>query len=190
MLLKLEQILEDGLVLDEPVGVAFVASALESQGPANGFKARGGFQLRAELHKVSGGVLLHARFGADVTAPCKRCLADVPVSLPIDFTLNLVPEAMIREELEGGKTDDDHGAPRVGSFSLQDADEELFDGRTIDLDPILREQVLLALPMNVVCREECKGLCATCGKDLNEGPCSCQPRVDPRWTALRNIKLN
>jgi uncharacterized protein len=188
MVVKIEEITGEGLVLDEPMPAALVASALESDSHSTGFRARRGFDLHAELNKVSGGVLLRAKFRTEVVAPCKRCLADVSVPLSVDFTLNLIPKSMV----QGGELgDDDERGERAGSFLLPDADEEVFDGRTIDLDPILREQVLLALPMNVVCRDDCKGLCPMCGKDLNEGACACEPRVgDPRLAVLKNIKLN
>jgi len=53
----------------------------------------------------------------------------------------------------------------------------------------VREQILLALPSRRLCREECKGLCPTCGADLNAGRCDCEQReVDPRWSALAELK--
>jgi uncharacterized protein len=55
----------------------------------------------------------------------------------------------------------------------------------IDLRQALREEVLLALPQFVECRPDCKGLCPTCGANLNEGPCGCGKAPDPRWDALR-----
>jgi uncharacterized protein len=190
MVVKIEEIKEDGLVLDEPIPAALLSSALEEEGRSTGFRTARGFDLHAELHRVSGSVLLRGKFQAQVTAPCKRCLADVSVSLPVDFTLNLVPKSRLQDE-QTEAAEDDGRAERVGSFAPDDANQEVFDGRTIDLDPILREQVLLALPMNVVCREDCKGLCPTCGKDRNEGSCGCEPRaVDPRLAALKDIKLN
>jgi uncharacterized protein len=190
MVVKIEQISEDGLVLDEPISAALLTSALESGGRALDFRAQRGSQLHAELNKVSGSVLLRGRFAADMMTSCKRCLADVSVPVSADFTLNLVPKSLIRGDSVSEK-EDDGGPARVGSFDLSDADAELFNGRTIDLDPILREQVLLALPMNVVCREDCKGLCPSCGRDLNEGPCQCESQTgDPRLAVLRNIKLN
>ena len=99
---------------------------------------------------------------------------------------------MRREEEEGGVESVRGGeGESEGSFDLQDTDEEVFDGKTIDLDPIVREQVLLALPMGVVCREDCQGLCAQCGQNLNEKKCGCEQRViDPRLAALKDIKLN
>ena len=54
---------------------------------------------------------------------------------------------------------------------------------------MLREQILLAVPLRVLCIEECKGLCPHCGKNLNEGQCSCaEPLEDPRWAALKDIR--
>jgi DUF177 domain-containing protein len=191
MVVTIEQIGADGLVLDQPIRAALVTAALESDGRSTGFKAAGEFQLHAELQKVSGSVLLRGRFEAPLVAPCKRCLTEVQVALPVEFILNLVPESKVRDKSERDGGEDDEGGPNVGSFALETADQELFDGRTIDLDPILKEQVLLALPMNVLCREDCKGLCPTCGKDLNEAQCACEPRPkDPRLAALKNIKLN
>jgi len=189
----IEQIHPDGLVLEKPITAELLSTALTEGGRAAEFRAQTGFSVHAEFQKVGRGVLLRARFKAEFVGTCKRCLADVPLGVPVDFTLNLIPEVNARKdeaEDEAGK-DDDGQAPVAGSFALNDADEEVFDGRNIELDPILREQVLLALPMSVVCREDCKGLCPSCGKDLNEGACGCRPPVtDPRLAVLKNIKIN
>ncbi|MDC0708996.1 DUF177 domain-containing protein [Stigmatella sp. ncwal1] len=194
MVVKIEQILETGLKLDEPIGLQLLQEALGGAGQDTGFRATQPSTLHASFRKVSGGVLLQANFTAHVAAPCKRCLADVTLDVPVSFTLNLVPESLARGEGVGGKdeaADDRNPAERGGSFELEDTDQEVFDGKTIDLDPIVREQVLLALPMNAVCREDCKGLCAQCGQNLNEKLCGCQPKVvDPRLAPLMNIKLN
>jgi uncharacterized protein len=79
----------------------------------------------------------------------------------------------------------------MASFELDEVDAEAFDGKTIDLDPIVREQVLLALPVSVLCREDCKGLCSVCGQDLNESDCGHAGRaeVDVRLAKLKDIKL-
>jgi len=62
------------------------------------------------------------------------------------------------------------------------------DATQIDLRPAVREELLLAVPQWVVCREDCRGLCPRCGKDLNAGPCGCPPAGDPRWQALAASK--
>jgi uncharacterized protein len=53
---------------------------------------------------------------------------------------------------------------------------------------MVREEFVLAAPAFVLCREDCPGLCAQCGSDLNEGPCACRPEPDPRWAVLRALQ--
>lgn len=188
MLVKIEEIVEQGLELNEGIPSTLLEQVLSADAGGTGFRARGGFQLKARLSKLGRGVLLEASFVAAVTAPCKRCVDEVALELPVSFTLNLVPEEGPAEPVEG---EDDGRSEQAGSFSLGDADEQVFDGKTIDLDPILREQVLLALPISVVCRDECRGLCTVCGQNLNDKECGCERRVlDPRLAALKAIKLN
>src|SRR5437660_65348 len=138
MVVKIEEILEGGLTLDEPIPRSLLETAMAD---SVGYRAEGGFQLAAKLSKISGGVLLHAAFRAPVSTPCKRCVTEVRLEVPVDFTLNLVPRDLVADAL--GDEGDDEAAARAGSFDLGDTDDELFDGRTIDLDPILRCQVLL-----------------------------------------------
>jgi uncharacterized protein len=193
MVVKIEQIKETGLKLDEPIGLQLFQEVLGGAGHDTGFRATQPSTLHASLRKVSGGVLVQGNFIAHMAAPCKRCLVDVKMDLPVSFTLNLVPESLVRGDDLGDKDEKDDRDPGEtgGSFDLEDTDEEVFNGKTIDLDPIVREQVLLALPMNAVCREDCKGLCAQCGQNLNEKQCGCEPKVtDPRLAPLMNIKLN
>ena len=73
--------------------------------------------------------------------------------------------------------------------SDDDVDFAPFEGDEIDLGELFREQILLAIPMTPLCREECKGLCPVCGADLNAGECSCERgEIDPRWSALADLK--
>lgn len=199
MLVKIEQIKETGLQLNEPIGLNLLGEALGGDGAGDdtGFRATAPSSLKASLKKVSGGVLLEGQFTANVTSPCKRCLGDVEVKVPVSFTLNLVPKALVHgddylkdDESLMEKKERTQGEVG-GSFELDDADQEVFDGKVIDLDPIVREQLLLALPMGTVCREDCKGLCPQCGINRNEAKCSCDTKpVDPRLAALKNIKLD
>jgi len=86
--------------------------------------------------------------------------------------------------------DDDDGERAKGSFSDGDLELEPFDGKTVPLDPMLREQILLSLPMDLLCKDDCKGLCPVCGQDLNAAECGHDRRsVDPRWSALKNLEL-
>ena len=64
-----------------------------------------------------------------------------------------------------------------------------YQGEGLLLEDVLREQVLLAVPLKVTCREDCKGLCPVCGKNRNTEPCSCAPLMgDPRWSPLKELR--
>ena len=76
-------------------------------------------------------------------------------------------------------------------LSVTDAEAEIgyYEGEGVLLEDVLREQVLLAVPLKVICRDDCKGLCPHCGKNLNQEQCSCAaPGEDARWGALKEIR--
>ena len=187
MVVTVDQIREGGLSLDEKLSESFLTHAL-AEVKDTGFRPDGPATLHVRLQKTGSGVLLRGSTEVAVHTPCRRCLADVHLRVPVSFTLNLVSQAALAHGKDGAE---DGEADESGTFDLERADEELFDGKTIDLDPLVREQVLLALPMHAVCREDCKGLCSVCGGNLNETDCGCVTnRVDPRLAQLKNIKLN
>jgi uncharacterized protein len=112
----------------------------------------------------------------------------VPLDLPVDFELTLVPADEYGDP-EGDAKDANTG-PVGGSFGAGEAEEEVYTGKVIDLDPIVREQLVLALPSYPVCKDSCKGLCPVCGANRNDRECGCDPHVpDPRWAGLKNVKL-
>jgi len=190
MRVKIEEIREQGLQRNESLSLEQLGATLEG----SGFRATEPLAVSVALRKVSGGVLLNGKFTEHVVTQCKRCLAEASLALPVSFTLNLVPQSLARaegvlDEKEAEEKDRGQG-DSGGSFSIDDTDEELFDGKVIDLEPIVREQSLLALPMNALCREDCKGLCAQCGQNLNEKQCGCEVKfVDPRLEVLKNFKI-
>jgi uncharacterized protein len=101
----------------------------------------------------------------------------VRLPLEVEFDTAFIPQAS-----EAGKTE---------NVELLSADMGLaaYEGDAVDLDELVREQILLGLPSRRLCREECKGLCPKCGADLNAGDCSCeQGEADPRWSALAEWK--
>ena len=200
MLVKIEEIQEPGLKRTEPIKAEVLSSALTD---SEGFALVSSTPLQASFKKVSGRVFVQGHFTATLKAPCKRCTADVPVPIDVDFSLRMVPEALpprADDSVEGAvpkirrkysKKEDDGQAAVAASFELDEIDAEPFNGKTIDLDPVVREQVLLALPVSVVCRDDCKGLCSTCGQDLNEKDCGHGKvkEVDVRLAKLKDIKL-
>lgn len=186
MVVKVEEIQAAGLELKEAISPTLLAEALEG---SVGFRFKQSTPLSASFKKLSGRIYLKGQFDATVVAPCKRCLKEVELQVPVKFELNLVPEAAASGDDSEG--DDDGKAERAGSFQLDQVDAEPFNGKEIDLDPIVREQVLLALPVSVVCKDDCRGLCTVCGQDLNERECGCERKVvDVRLAKLKDIKLN
>ncbi len=200
MLVKIEEIQEPGLKRSEPIKPEVLSAALAD---SDGFALVSATPLSASFKKVSGRVFVIGHFSASLKAPCKRCTTDVPVPIDVDFSLRMIPEptaprvddatdaAPAKGRRKYQKKEDDGQAEVAASFELDEIDAEPFDGKTIDLDPVVREQVLLALPVSVVCREDCKGLCSTCGQDLNEKDCGHGKvkEVDVRLAKLKDIKL-
>jgi len=78
------------------------------------------------------------------------------------------------------------------SIAPEEEDRALWvdENHILDLREVLRQDVMLASPIHVLCREDCQGLCPTCGQNLNEGPCDCQPEPDPRWAVLAALLKN
>jgi uncharacterized protein len=144
------------------------------------------FHAEVSLHKTGRDVIAHGRLTGGLETGCSRCTAPTRLQINAGFDLTFVPaKDDAKQQHAGGEREIQEGEAETVSY----IDEE------IDLEPILREQLILALPYAPLCREACKGLCARCGNDLNEGPCSCppetpEPEVKPdRWAALRDIKL-
>ena len=111
----------------------------------------------------------HASLGTVVAGECRRCL--VPVTTPVTARIGVLFSR------EPGAPDD----PDIYAVPP--------DAPVIDLRPAVREELILALPRYVVCREGCRGLCPRCGKDLNAGPCACAPSAtDSRWQGLAALR--
>lgn len=152
-------------------------------------RARGPMHVDAVLRRLDRRVLLEAHARAALSAPCGRCLRAVEVEVPLDFELSFVPSEPRHGHDDGEETDDRPGKGKAGSFEAEDVNEETYSGKVIDLDPVVREQLLLALPSYPVCQEGCKGLCSVCGANLNERDCGCDRHVpDPRWAGLEKLK--
>jgi uncharacterized protein len=159
-------------------------------GDQAGYRARGPLHLDADLEKIQRRVRANIHGKAELTVPCRRCLAPVTLDLPLEFELTLVPSDEYEDEDAPRGEREDRAARVAGSFEPQDAEEEVYTGKVIDLDPLVREQLVLSLPAYPVCREDCKGLCPVCGSNLNERDCGCDRHVpDPRWAGLKKLKL-
>lgn len=122
-------------------------------------------------------VTLRGTLGTEVEVACDRCAAAVVAPLEIEFDTSFLPA-----EVERGVTEN-------VELRKDDLSYSVYEGGAVDLDELVREQILLALPTRSLCREECKGLCPECGANLNAGECDCaRKEIDPRWAALADLK--
>ncbi len=135
-------------------------------------------RVRAHLSRSGKVVLVKSRVEANLKATCARCLQvfSLPLSSQFLYTLKPKPESPPAEEVE---------------LSREDLETEFYEGEEVDLSPLVQDQVLLTIPPKLVCREDCRGLCQKCGKNLNRETCNCPDRaVDPRLEALKNFRVN
>jgi uncharacterized protein len=118
---------------------------------------------------------LRGTVSADVLLQCTRCAEELVQHLEVPFEDVFV-------EAADETTDADH---EIGGDEL---DEQLVTSNDVDLMEIIREQILLNLPEQVFCKEDCEGLCPHCGTNLNVESCNCGDQdIDPRWAALKNL---
>ncbi len=128
--------------------------------------------LKLRLESVSEGVLVSGRVTAPVRGECGRCLR--PISDTVDVSIQ---ELYAYEHSATVETTDEDEVGRL-------------QGDLIDLEPALRNAVVLALPNHPLCREDCPGLCPRCGVPLDELPGDHRhEQVDPRWAALSKLKI-
>ncbi len=138
---------------------------------------------RAELIEENRGhkqilddIRIVAKLSTEVEVACARCLEPVREPVTRDFELLYRP-------LGADKTKEE------AAVSKGETEISYYEGDGLPLEDVVREQVLLAVPYRALCQENCKGLCPTCGRNLNSGECSCEEaRPDPRWNALGNLR--
>jgi len=117
------------------------------------------------LESLVEGILVRGEVRGSEVLSCARCLKPVDTPFRLD----------VQELFAPGATDDHDEYPVVDGW--------------IDLEPMLRDAILLAMPFAPLCRPDCQGLCERCGGDRNLGECRCEPEVDARWEALAGLAL-
>lgn len=132
--------------------------------------------VQGRVTNIAQEMRVQGRLHATLAAECDRCLE--PVTLPIanEFDLYYVPA--------------DAHADKSGETELleRDLDVSFYQNERIELDELVLEQLELSLPIRILCQNDCKGLCAQCGTNLNGESCNCPPPIDPRWQALAELK--
>lgn len=126
------------------------------------------------MRRTNQGILVDGPVEATVELTCGRCLE--PFTQAIQFAL----EEQFYPTIDV-----------VTGISLPEIENELVfpidQNHQLDLREAIRQNLLLALPMQPICKEDCAGLCPQCGKNLNEGPCSCEPPIDERLGVLGDL---
>ena len=119
------------------------------------------------VRNTAGVLMMTGSITTCIHGVCDRCASDF--DRDIDFPIDVV----LVTELANEENEDEWVFP--------------LEGDSADLDDIVRTVFVLNLDSKLLCDEDCKGLCCRCGKNLNDGPCSCQKELDPRFAALKQL---
>lgn len=155
--------------VDFPPGeIDFLDPALRQVGP---LKANGVVELLAH---TLGEIRIKGHLKAEFGGACDRCLEPASFRIDSDFDLFYRPA---------------NTGPDAEEMEIASGEEEIgfYEGDGLELEDVLREFVLLAMPMQMVCKPDCKGICPACGQNRNQAACSCAVKLsDDRWKALQN----
>ena len=128
-----------------------------------------------ELISSSEEILVTGHLDVQMEGACDRCLEPMGLPVSFDFDLSYLP------------VDEAGGKPEAEIKSV-DTGIAYYQGNGLELNDVLREQVLLSIPMQKLCREDCSGICPHCGQNRNLTKCACRvDAVDERWSALKNL---
>ena len=182
MQLKAKDIGEDGVDVDLAVTPAW----LDQQVPDAGVKpAPEGLRFHGRVEPSGPSFqefLVRGKLTGALITPCSRCLEDATLPLDVDVSVLFVEKDS--RKLPGDADDDDDA-------TLEAPDVMPFQDGIIDLGEELREEILLALPTQVLCRESCKGLCPVCGGNRNQVPCQCedaQKQAQSKFAKIAKLK--
>jgi uncharacterized protein len=124
-------------------------------------------RMEVLLESVLEGILVSGPLSGRIAYRCARCLQPFDQEFRVD----------VHELFASGATQEDDEYPIMA------------EGQ-IDLEPMVRDAVVLSMPFSPLCRPDCQGLCPRCGGDRNLGECTCGPEVDPRWAVLDRLELD
>ncbi len=149
----------------------------------------GSGKLVLDLYAEGQHVFASGRISGFVTVACGRCIEPVKLSFDEPLRVTFLPQAEMpapdEEPSSQGDGDDDDGV----AITEDDLDLFGYDGEVIDLEPLVREQFVLAVPFTPLCSEGCLGLCAQCGSNRNQSKCACEAPGDPRLAGLKALKF-
>ncbi len=132
--------------------------------------------VTCHVSRVGEAVFIEGKIDAVVETICCRCLESVRLPVNFGFRYTLLP---VKESIKDNE-----------ELRTEDLDFGFYQGEVLDLSPLIYEQIMLQIPMKVLCRDACKGLCPQCGVNLNRGDCDCPRDLgDDRFAVLRNLKV-
>jgi uncharacterized protein len=157
-----------------PFETSIPADELDLDNPT--FRLTGEVRASGEIRKGSAQIDVNGSIIAPAEIDCARCLEPIARELTIDFAASFVaPE--------------NFAADKEREVSAEDLDVDVLESDQLDLNQLVREQIVLNFPEQVFCEPDCKGLCPKCGANRNLIDCNCDlDETDPRWEALKNLK--
>ena len=157
------------------IAIVFDPTEIDLEGENATLKCK--TEFTGETQSVDGKAHVRGTISADLLLNCTRCLE------PVEKHVDLVVDDIFVDASAEPKADE----IEVG---VDELDESLVIDGKIDIAEVIREQILLAIPHQIFCKEDCKGLCPKCGSNRNLIDCKCADNdIDPRWAALKNLKL-
>ena len=148
---------------------------LLAEGPVQEYRLEGPMSVTVSYYRSGMELFFQGELDARVMAACARCAEEFSAPAHRSFRFVLAP---------GAAGDRAHTDLRA-----EDLEFSLYHGEEVDLSPLIREQVLLALSERPLCTDKCRGLCPMCGTNLNDSSCDCRaPISDPRLEILRSVK--
>ena len=168
MTINISEILSNPSVIkDYTVEVSYDRMKLKRSSYAVAYKEPFLLHVKKEDEKIH----LEGKTVIDLFIPCDRCLDDVKNHFEIDIDCYVIPN----KESDG----------------IEDDEQSFMDGCILDVDQLITNEIVVALPSKVLCKEDCKGLCTICGSNLNHGECGCDRHIaDPRMAAIQDIFKN
>ena len=134
--------------------------------------------VSGRVERTGADIRVRGQLKAEITVPCARCLEAVTIAVDEPFDLYYTP------------AEDAFSSAGEKELQLKDLDFGFLEKEEIDLDELAREQLALSVPVRVLCKETCRGLCPHCGIDLNHESCDCRRPIDPRWQPLADIQID
>ena len=132
---------------------------------------------KVKLTRTDRGILVIGKLKMDITLNCCRCLSEFSQVLSLDIQEEYFPTINVSTGVSVALPEE------PGAFTID-------EHNILDLGEAIRQYSVMATPAKPLCREDCAGLCPTCGANLNKGPCGCPPQpVDHRWEALRKLAV-